>query len=87
MDTLKIKEYLTVYTKGEGNVPGDFIGTVEHIDSEKYIKLSPIDSPDGKHHWVPIDWVESVDDSGVYLNKTKDEIITDLMVYHCKLRS
>lgn len=84
MDTLKIKGHLTVHTKGEGDIPGAPIGTVEHIDGEKYIKLNQSDSPDGQHHWIPIDWVDFVDDRAVYLNKTQSEIITGLMVYHSK---
>ncbi len=84
MSISKIKEHLTVHTKSEGNVPGVPIGTVEHMDGEKYIKLTKSDSPDGLPHWIPIDWVESVDEHAVYLNKTQDEIITELMVYHCK---
>lgn len=81
MDISKIKENLTVRTKGESNRPGAYIGTVEHMDGEKYIKLTKSDSPDGLPHWIPIDWVESVDDRAVYLNKTQSEIMTGLMVY------
>ncbi|MDF5713305.1 MAG: DUF2171 domain-containing protein [Rhizonema sp. NSF051] len=83
MDISKIKKNLTVHTKGEKNKPGEPIGTVEHIDSDKYIKLTQNNSPDGLHHWIPLDWIESVDDQAVYLNKTQEQIITGLMVYHC----
>ena len=87
MDTTKIKEKLIVYAKGEGGMsgaPGVHIGIVEHMDGEKYVKLSKSDSPDGHHHWIPVDWVEGVDDKAIYLNKTKSEIMEGLMVYHCK---
>ncbi len=50
MDTTKIKKNLIVYAKGEGEMPeapGVHIGTVEHLDGEKYIKLTKSDSPDG----------------------------------------
>lgn len=80
MDTLKIKGHLTVHTKGEGNIPGTLIGTVEHIDGEKYIKLTQTDSPDGQHHWIPMDWVDFVDDRALYLNKTHSEILTGCSV-------
>lgn len=87
MDTTKIKENLMVYAKGEGGMPaapGVHIGTVEHMDGEKYIKLTKSDSSDSQHHWLPVNWVEAVDDHGVYLNKTQEEIMEGLMVYHCK---
>lgn len=87
MNTFNIKERLTVYAKGEDGSQGTPIGTVEHMDGEKYIKLTKIDSPDGHYHWIPVDWVEYVDDAAVYLNKSQDELITELMVYQCKLGS
>ena len=90
MDTTKIKPHLIVYAKGEGSrqgAPSLHVGTVEHVDSDKYIKLIKSDSADGQHHWLPLNWVESVDDQAVYLNKTQDEIMTGLMVYHCKSAS
>lgn len=84
MDISKIKEHLTVHAKGESNIIGASIGTVEHMDGEKYIKLTKSDSPDGLAHWIPINWVEYVDDRAVYLNKTHNEIMTELMVYQCR---
>ncbi|MBV9388624.1 MAG: DUF2171 domain-containing protein [Chroococcidiopsidaceae cyanobacterium CP_BM_ER_R8_30] len=87
MDSAKIKEQQIVYTKDKDSKQEANrirIGTVEHVDGEKYIKLRKDDSPDNHFHWVPIDWVESIDDEAVYLNKVRDEIIEGLMVYHCK---
>jgi hypothetical protein len=49
------------------------------MDGEKYIKLNKRDSPDGQHRWVPLDWVESVNDNAVYLNKTQDEFMAGAM--------
>lgn len=86
MNVTEIKEHLIVYAKGIGErqeVADVHIGTVEHLDSEKYIKLAKSDSPDGQYHWIPTEWVESIDDRAVYLNKTEEEIIKGLMVYHC----
>lgn len=82
MDTSKIKEDLMVHAKGEGSMqgaPGDHVGTVDHMDGEKYIKLNKRDSTDGQHHWIPVDWVESVDDKAVYLNKTQSEFMAGIM--------
>ncbi len=87
MNTTNIKERLIVYAKCKGSSqggPGVHIGTVEHMDGDKYIKLAKSDSLDGQYHWLPADWVEAVDDQAVYLNKTQDEIVKGLMVYHCK---
>ncbi|MBV9387859.1 MAG: DUF2171 domain-containing protein [Chroococcidiopsidaceae cyanobacterium CP_BM_ER_R8_30] len=90
MNLTRVQEHLIVYAKGNGKrqeTADVRIGTVEHLDSEKYIKLAKSDSPDGQYHWIPTEWVESVDDQAVYLNKTEDEIIKGLMVYHCKSTS
>jgi len=38
------------------------LGTVDHMDGEKNIKLNKKDSADGQQHWIPVDWVESVDE-------------------------
>lgn len=82
MDTSKIKEDLMIHAKGEGSTqgsPGAHVGTVDHMDGENYIKLNKKDSADGKHHWIPVGWVESVDDKAVYLNKTQSEVMAGLM--------
>lgn len=82
MDTSKIKEDLMIHAKGEGSMqgaPGVHVGTVDHLDGENYIKLNKKDSADGKHHWIPVSWVESVDDKAVYLNKTQSEVMAGLI--------
>jgi len=82
VDTSKIKEDLMVHAKGEGSMQGpsgEHVGTVDHMDGEKYIKLNKKDSADGQHHWIPVDWVESVDDKAVYLTKTHSEVMAGLM--------
>ena len=56
---------------------GVHVGTVDHVDGGRYIKLKRSDSADGKHHWIPLDWVEDVDDKAVYLNRTPDEVARD----------
>ena len=79
MDTSKIKEHMMIHAQGEGNMLGESCMHVDHMDGEKYIKLTKSDSADGQHHWIPVDWVESVDEQGVYLNKTQDELMTGLL--------
>ena len=50
------------------------VGSVDHIDGERYIKLSKHGSSDGEHHWIPLDWVEKVDLKAIHLDKTLDEV-------------
>jgi hypothetical protein len=50
---------------------GNTIGKVDHVYNGT-IKLTKNDSPDGRHHLIPMGWVERVDDR-VYLNKSCSE--------------
>jgi len=75
-----IKPNLMVHAKGEGSMKGAsgiHVGTVDHLDGKNWIKLKKTDSEDQRHHWIPVEWVESVDDKAVYLNKTPSQIKQD----------
>ena len=48
---------------------GVHVGTVDHLDGADRIKLTKNDSPDDKHHFIPLTWVERVD-THVHLKKT-----------------
>jgi hypothetical protein len=37
------------------------IGTVDHLDGPDKIKLAKSTSPDGRHHYIPLTWVDHVD--------------------------
>ena len=50
---------------------GKKIGVVDHVEG-KAIKLTRNDSPDGVHHFIPLDWVDHVD-SQVHLKKNSVE--------------
>jgi len=50
---------------------GKKIGVVDHIEGGA-IKLTRNDSPDGQHHFIPMDWVKSVDKE-VHLKKNSME--------------
>lgn len=82
VDVSKIKEDLMVHAKGLESMhgaPGEHIGTVDKVEGSKYIKLTKADSLDNQHHWFPIDWIESVDDRAVYLNKSASEARSELI--------
>ena len=47
---------------------GNRLGTVDRVEGNS-IKLAKHDpNAGGQHHWIPMDWVESVDEQ-VHLNK------------------
>ncbi len=51
----QIREHMPVH--GSNNKQ---FATVDHVDGN-YIKLTRNGSPDGQHHWIPLDWVTRVD--------------------------
>ena len=51
---------------------GETIGKVDHLQGSR-IKLSKSSSPDGQHHFVPLDWIDRIDQR-IHLNKTLDDI-------------
>ncbi|MGA7934788.1 MAG: DUF2171 domain-containing protein [Kovacikia sp.] len=82
MDVSRIKKRLMVQARNPGCSQGPcviMIGVVEHVENDQYIKLTEDDSPDGLQHWFPIDWVERVDEEIVYLNRSADKAMSELM--------
>jgi hypothetical protein len=82
MDVSQIKPNLTVHAKGRGTaegVPGMHVGTVAHLEGNRWIKLKSSDALDHRHHWIPVAWVEAADERAIYLNKTPDEFSLGLM--------
>jgi hypothetical protein len=60
-----IKEHMEVL-----GLDGKHVGTVDHLEGQDRIKLAKSDkSADGKHHFIPLGWVDHVDDH-VHLNKS-----------------
>jgi len=55
---------------------GDHFATVDRVDSAGAIKLTRDRS--GHHHWIPLDWVASVD-RAVHLNRTSFEAMRHWM--------
>ena len=70
--TMNIKERMEVVGSD-----GAHIGTVDHIDGQNRIKLTRDDSRDGRHHFVPTNWVTRVDNS-VHLRMPADEVFGQL---------
>jgi hypothetical protein len=50
---------------------GNKLGRVDHVEADS-IKLTKNDSPDGMHHFIPLSWVQKVDDR-VHLSKNCGE--------------
>lgn len=52
---------------------GSHVGTVDHLEGQSRIKLTKNDADDGKHHLIPLDWVDHVD-SHVHLSKSTSDV-------------
>lgn len=82
VDPSEIKEHLMIHAKGMGTMegsPGVHIGTVDCVEGGKFIKTSKDDSHDGRCHWLPIDWVESVTTEVIYLNRKAEDAMSNLL--------
>ena len=68
MDTQKIKEHMEVLGSD-----GKHIGTVDHVEGSDKIKLTRKDAEaGGKHHLIPVAWVDHID-AHVHLNKSSKD--------------
>ncbi len=67
IDTSKIVEHMDVIA-----ADGENLGKVDHMQDGR-IKLAKNSSPDGQHHFVPLDWIDHIDQH-VHLNKTLSAI-------------
>jgi hypothetical protein len=66
--TSNIREHMEVIASC-----GTHVGEVDHIDGNS-IKMTKNDSAaGGKHHFVPLDWVDHVDQH-VHLKKNSEEV-------------
>jgi hypothetical protein len=54
---------------------GCTMGKVDHLEGNS-IKLTKNDSPDGQHHFIPKEWVISVDNH-VHLKKNAEETLQE----------
>jgi hypothetical protein len=69
VDATQIKEHAEIIGSDDVHV-----GTVDHLEGSDRIKLTRRD-PDsgGVHHYIPLDWVDTVENNRVRLNKTAQE--------------
>lgn len=52
---------------------GEHVGIVDHLEGGDFIKLTKSDpAAGGKHHFIPLEWVENVDQQ-VHLNLKSDQ--------------
>lgn len=82
MNVEAIKPDLMVHAKGTGAMKGEsgvHVGTVDHLEGDQWIKLKKDGSEDGRHHWIPTDWVERADNNAIYLKKTPEEFKSGLV--------
>ena len=55
---------------------GERVGTVDRVEEDEMIRLANDDSPDGKYHYIPVDFVDRVDDK-VHLSLTAEEAVEE----------
>jgi hypothetical protein len=69
VDATQIKEHAEVVGSD-----GAHVGTVDHMEGGNRIKLTRRDpNAGGEHHYIPLEWVDSVEGDRVRLNKTGEE--------------
>jgi hypothetical protein len=67
-DTSEIREHMEIIASC-----GTHVGEVDHVEGNT-IKMTKNDpAAGGKHHFVPVDWVERVD-KHVHLTKNSEEV-------------
>lgn len=69
VDTNDIKEHMPVVCSDGGQ-----FAIVDHLDPGNTIKLTKDDQ--GQHHWIPTDWVTSVDDK-VHVDRPGKQAMQD----------
>jgi hypothetical protein len=50
------------------------LATVDHVEGHSSIKLTK--DANGQHHYIPLDWVTSVDDK-VHVDRTRDQAMRE----------
>ena len=67
IESSQIKEHMEVLSSD-----GKHVGRVDHVRGSE-IELAKLDlQAMGKHHLIPLSWVDMIEDDTVRLNMTKD---------------
>jgi hypothetical protein len=67
-----IKEHMEVLGSD-----GQHVGKVDHMDGSNAIKLAKSDPKSGgKHHLIPVDWIDHVDQH-VHLKKSSKDVMAE----------
>lgn len=68
VDATQIREHMHVHSSD-----GHHVGKVDHVKGDQ-IELAKMDlAAMGKHHYIPLSWVDYVDGDEVRLSLTADE--------------
>ena len=68
IDAAEIHEHMDVQSSD-----GRHVGRVDHVKGDE-IELAKLDAATlGKHHYIPLSWVDYVDGERVHLALTRDE--------------
>jgi hypothetical protein len=57
---------------------GQQLGSVERIDGSSRIKFAPKGAAEGRDHFIPLDWVASVEGQMVRLSKSSHDVQQNL---------
>ena len=69
VDASEIREHMEVIGSD-----GEHVGTVDHLEGKERIKLTKNDpAAGGKHHFIPVEWVDHVD-KHVHLDKSSEDV-------------
>jgi hypothetical protein len=66
IDTSRIKPHMPVVASNATE-----LGKVDHVEG-KSLKL--VRDAQGQHHFIPLDWIDSVDDK-VHINRPGDQVM------------
>jgi hypothetical protein len=67
-------EQIRTHMQVVGN-DGELVGMVDSVEADE-LRLTKTSAPDGKHHFLPLETVEFVDDR-VHLNRTSNRAMAE----------